>query len=70
MSWIRGIGFAVLISVLASFGATAGSSGNGIDAFNKRYVEMHLKMDSAGIFRTWAEDGAGAAPGSEWGVER
>ena len=46
-----------------AFGAGAGNSREEIDAFNKRYVEMHLKMDTAGIFATWAEDGVSLMPG-------
>jgi hypothetical protein len=29
-----------------------------IEAFNKRYVELHLKMDTARVLALWAEDGA------------
>jgi uncharacterized protein (TIGR02246 family) len=65
MSWIRGMGLAVAFGVMVTvaFGAGAGSSKKKIDAFNKRYVEMHLKMDTAGIFATWAEDGVSLMPG-------
>ena len=28
-----------------------------IDAFNKRYVELHLKMDTAEVLALWTEDG-------------
>jgi len=34
-----------------------------IEAFNKRYVELHLKMDTQGIFALWAEDGVDLMPG-------
>jgi len=34
-----------------------------IDAFNKRYVELHLKMDTYGILALWAEDGVDLMPG-------
>ena len=33
-----------------------------IAAFNKRYVEAHLKMDNAAIMATWAEDGVALLP--------
>ena len=36
----------------------------GIEAFNKRYVELHEKMDTAGILALWAEDGVDLMPGS------
>jgi uncharacterized protein (TIGR02246 family) len=34
-----------------------------IETFNKRYVELHLKMDTAGILALWAEDGVDLMPG-------
>jgi ketosteroid isomerase-like protein len=65
MNWIP-----VMVLTLVAGGVTASMSGVGaagardeIDAFNKRYVEMHLKMDTKGIFATWAEDGVSLMPG-------
>src|SRR6202030_1683208 len=65
VSWIRKTGLFVAAGVMAAgaFGAGAGDSKEEIDGFNKRYVEMHLKMDTAGIFATWAEDGVSLMPG-------
>jgi uncharacterized protein (TIGR02246 family) len=65
MNWIRGVCWALVVAGLAVgvFGARAGSSREEIDAFNKRYVELHLKMDTAGIYGTWAEDGVSLMPG-------
>jgi uncharacterized protein (TIGR02246 family) len=65
MSWIRGIGLGVLTGALAAsaFGMRAGGAKEEIDAFNKRYVDMHLKMDTAAIFGTWADDGVSLMPG-------
>jgi uncharacterized protein (TIGR02246 family) len=34
-----------------------------IEAFNKRYVELHLKMDTPAILALWAEDGVDLMPG-------
>jgi len=34
-----------------------------IEAFNKRYVELHLKMDTQGVLALWAEDGVDLMPG-------
>jgi hypothetical protein len=34
-----------------------------IDAFNQRYVELHLKIDTAGILALWTEDGVDLMPG-------
>jgi uncharacterized protein (TIGR02246 family) len=67
MRWVCGMFVAILIggTVASAFGTRAGSARDEIDAFNKRYVEMHLKMDTAGIFATWAEDGVDLMPGME-----
>ena len=35
-----------------------------IEAFNKRYLELHEKMDTAGILALWAEDGVDLMPGN------
>lgn len=35
-----------------------------IEAFNKRYVELHIKMDTAGILALWEEDGVDLMPGA------
>jgi uncharacterized protein (TIGR02246 family) len=34
-----------------------------IEAFNKRYVELHENMDTAGILALWVEDGVDLMPG-------
>jgi uncharacterized protein (TIGR02246 family) len=34
-----------------------------IEAFNKRYVELHEKMDTPGILALWADDGVDLMPG-------
>jgi uncharacterized protein (TIGR02246 family) len=34
-----------------------------IEAYNKRYVELHEKMDTPGILALWAEDGVDLMPG-------
>jgi len=34
-----------------------------IEAFNKHYVELHLKMDTPGVLALWAEDGVDLMPG-------
>jgi uncharacterized protein (TIGR02246 family) len=65
MYWVRGACLAMVVAGVAvgASGVGAGSSRDEIDAFNKRYVEMHLRMDTAGIFGTWAEDGVSLMPG-------
>ena len=34
-----------------------------IETFNKRYVELHLRMDTPGILALWKEDGVDLMPG-------
>ena len=65
MSWIRGMALVVAVggTVVGALRGGAAGSREEIDAFNKRYVELHLKMDTAGIFATWAEDGVSLMPG-------
>jgi len=65
MSWVREVTLIVVAAGMAAgaFGGRAAGGKEEIDAFNKRYVEMHLKMDTAGIFATWAEDGVSLMPG-------
>jgi len=54
-------------SLMAAVGMKARSAEDAgrkeIEAFNKRYVELHLKMDTAGILALWAEDGVDLMPG-------
>jgi ketosteroid isomerase-like protein len=33
-----------------------------IEAFNQRYLELHQKMDTAGVLALWAEDGVDLMP--------
>jgi uncharacterized protein (TIGR02246 family) len=47
----------------AAFGGGTVSAKGEVEAFNKRYVELHLRMDTAGILGTWAEDGVSLMPG-------
>jgi uncharacterized protein (TIGR02246 family) len=55
---------ALLIAAVRMKAQTTDSAGrNEIEAFNKRYVELHLKMDTAGILALWAEDGVDLMPG-------
>jgi uncharacterized protein (TIGR02246 family) len=41
---------------------TAGSSRAEIDAFNKKYIAAHLRMDNAAVMSMWAEDGTSLLP--------
>ena len=38
-------------------GDSSGGARGEVDAFNKKLVELHLKMDTPGIMAMWAEDG-------------
>ena len=42
---------------------TEGGERREIEAFNKRYVELHEKMDTAAILALWADDGVDLMPG-------
>ena len=56
---------ALLMAVVRMEARTAEDAGQKeIEALNKRYVEMHLKMDTAGILALWAEDGVDLMPGN------
>ena len=40
-----------------SAGDSKGDARSEIDAFNKKFLDLHLKMATAGIMAMWAEDG-------------
>jgi uncharacterized protein (TIGR02246 family) len=65
MRWIRGVALVIVASwvAAAAFGGGAASAKDEVDRFNKRYVELHLNMDTAGILGTWADDGVSLMPG-------
>lgn len=48
---------------IAAFGKTPASDNDEIARFNAHYRELHLKMDNAGIFALWADDGVDLMPG-------
>lgn len=55
---------ALLLAVAGMKARTAEDAGRKeIEVFNKRYVELHLKMDTATILALWAEDGVDLMPG-------
>ena len=43
----------------------AGSSRAELDAFNKRFIAAHLRMDNAAVMSMWAEDGVSLLPTTE-----
>lgn len=52
-----GILGAVVCCVAVKAGDSEGDARSEIDAFNKKFVELHLRMDTPGIMALWAEDG-------------
>jgi len=61
-----GAGLAILLAWTAvRMTATPGGATGveEIEAFNKHYVELHLKMDTAGVLALWEEDGVDLMPG-------
>lgn len=65
MSKARILGIATALGVLIlGIAAMSGSSGRDeIELFNTHYRELHLKMDTPGIFALWADDGVDLMPG-------
>jgi uncharacterized protein (TIGR02246 family) len=67
--WTRlavGAGLTILLAWAAVRMTAAPSGATGvaeIEAFNKHYVELHLKMDTAGALALWEEDGVDLMPG-------
>jgi len=61
------LGACFVASLMVAVGMKARSAEDAgrkeIEAFNKRYVELYLKMDTAGILALWAEDGVDLMPG-------
>jgi len=54
----------LMIGVVRLKTSSASSDGEKeIAAFNKNYVDLHLKMDTPGILALWAEDGVDLMPG-------
>ena len=56
---------ALLLAAVRMKARTAEDAGKEIEAFNRRYVELHEKMDTAGIWALWAVDGVDLMPGDE-----
>jgi ketosteroid isomerase-like protein len=53
----------VAVTMAGNLYADRSSREDEIVAFNKNYRDMHLNMDTQGIFATWAEDGVDLMPG-------
>ncbi len=52
------------IGTVRRVAASSDASGrNEIEAFNKKFVDLHLKTDTAEVLAMWAEDGVDLMPG-------
>jgi uncharacterized protein (TIGR02246 family) len=61
-----GAGLAILLAWAPTRTAATPGGATGvaeIEAFNKHYVELHLKVDTAGVLALWEEDGVDLMPG-------
>ena len=54
--------FATVALLAAEGGASGGTINKEIDRFNQRLIDLHLKMDDAGILALWEEDGVDLMP--------
>src|SRR5882724_11298977 len=45
--------------------STAGSSRAEIDAFNRKYIAAHLRMNNTAVMSMWAEDGISLLPATD-----
>ncbi|HYL61473.1 MAG TPA: nuclear transport factor 2 family protein [Candidatus Methylomirabilis sp.] len=69
MKWIHGLGVAAICCLALSgwtMGPSGGSAARGkdeIEKWNENYRQLHLKMDTQGIFALWADDGVDLMPG-------
>jgi uncharacterized protein (TIGR02246 family) len=52
----------ICLSTIAASGRVASGKGE-VEKFNNHFRELQLKMDTAGIFALWADDGVELMPG-------
>jgi len=57
-----GIGTLIALQLITPTSA-ATNPADEIAAFNKNYIALHLRMDTAGILNLWADDGVDLMPG-------
>jgi ketosteroid isomerase-like protein len=59
--WRTAVVAAIVLMMASGIRMKAGDSNSTgtkeIEAFNKKFVELHLKMDTPGIMAMWTEDG-------------
>ena len=65
MGPIRSLWLAAVVIGLSTSAASgqAASGKDELEKFNNHFRELHLKMDTAGIFALWADDGVDLMPG-------
>jgi len=65
MGPIRSLWLAAVVIGLSTSAASgqAASGKDELEKFNNYFRELHLKMDTAGIFALWADDGVDLMPG-------
>jgi uncharacterized protein (TIGR02246 family) len=65
MGPIRSLWLATVLIGLSTIAASgqAASGKQELERFNNHFRELHLKMDTAGIFALWADDGVDLMPG-------
>jgi uncharacterized protein (TIGR02246 family) len=65
MGPIRSLWLAAVLINLSTTAASgqAASGKDELEKFNNHFRELHLKMDTAGIFALWADDGVDLMPG-------
>ncbi|MGA2097956.1 MAG: nuclear transport factor 2 family protein [Candidatus Acidiferrum sp.] len=61
--WLGGFGVIAWGLALSASGGGIPSGREEVGRFNEHYRERHLKMDTAGIFELWADDGVDLMPG-------
>jgi ketosteroid isomerase-like protein len=67
-SWIAAVAAGLLLGLGGARMNARNSNADArseIDAFNKRFAELHLKMDTTGIMAMWAEDGVDLMQGEQ-----
>jgi uncharacterized protein (TIGR02246 family) len=65
MGPIRNLWLAAVLIALSTSAASgqAANRKDELEKFNNHFRELHLKMDTAGIFALWADDGVDLMPG-------
>jgi uncharacterized protein (TIGR02246 family) len=65
MDWIRNLWLAAALIGLSTVAADkqSASGKDELEKFNNHFRELHLNMDTAGIFALWADDGVDLMPG-------